>query len=103
MECGARFYVGRANSRVSNLFATQAEARRKKGGQALTSAVVSNRVEADLRDKLPPGATEAEFAYPKAQSIDGPYNYFGSKRDDEVLMPDAVQNADRYAMMRRTA
>ena len=55
------------------------------------SAVVSK---AGPQDKLPPGATGAEFARLKAQSIkagDEPYNYFGSMRDDDVLMPGAVQ------------
>jgi len=55
--------------------------------------VVSNRVKAGPNDKLPTGATEAEFAYFKAQSIkagDEPFSYFGSKRDDDLLMPGAV-------------
>lgn len=58
--------------------------------------MVSNRVKAGPNDKLPSGATEAEFAYLKAQSIkadDEPYGYFGSKRDDDLLMPGAAEGA----------
>jgi hypothetical protein len=61
-------------------------------------------VETDGRRGHPPGATEAEFAYLKAQSIkagDEPYNYFRSKRHG-VLMPSAVQKAHRYAPKRKT-
>ena len=74
-------------------------------------AVVSNRVQAGPKDKLPPGAAEAEFAFHKAQAIRSGYEYLGehpyflSKRDDEVLIPGQGQKStcenERYKARER--
>ncbi|MET4294735.1 hypothetical protein ABIB06_006568 [Bradyrhizobium sp. LB8.2] len=69
-------------------------------------AVVSHRVKAAPKDKLPPGAAEAEFAYLKAASIrrgeDHPFEhaYYLEKRDLEVLIPGVVQRQARLNKLR---
>jgi hypothetical protein len=69
-------------------------------------AVVSNRVLAGPKDKLPPGATEAEFAYLKAASIkrgdDYPFSeaFYLEQRDFNVIMPGVVQRQSHLEKLR---
>jgi hypothetical protein len=61
-------------------------------------------VEAEPTAKLPPGATEAEFAYLKAKAIkDGDDHevFYGATRDDEVLIPGVQQKVARWKLLRR--